>query len=146
MKLNIFMYHAKDESLALLNHKNSQWLRFWPSCGKLELRLLLSFVQSKVLNPGLPCGCLICKTRDCQVSFLCAFSSQILDYLLRVEQLKQEKPRKFCSQICEFLQLDCLLKSCLSLLWLRQNRKFRFSTEKPFHLKCSWQINTRTFL
>lgn len=56
VKWNFFLYHAKKQSLAfpILNHKNSQWLRCWPSsCGRVGLKLLLSFILSKVLNLGL---------------------------------------------------------------------------------------------
>lgn len=84
----------KTQSLALLNHKNSQWLRCWPSCGRHELKLLLSFIQSKVLNLGhCHVSALSAKLETAKsLSCLCILATNIwlFDYLFKVEQLKRE--------------------------------------------------------
>lgn len=81
VKLNVFIHHTK-KSLALLNHKNSQWLKCWPLSGRLELKLLLSFIQSKVLNLVLSFEWSVCESRVCQVFlwFVCSSHKYLIIY------------------------------------------------------------------
>lgn len=123
MKWDISIYLAKNlaKSLALLNPQNSQCLRCWLSCGRFEINC--PFPSFRARSWTWVCHVSVLSAKLEAAKSLSCFCILDTNTLFRVEQLKQEKWRKFCSQKSKFLQFDFLLKAYLSLLWVGQSRK-----------------------
>lgn len=122
MKLNISIYHAKMQSLALSSHKNSQWLRCSPSCGRLELKLLPSFTAR---SWAWVChvSALSAKLETAKsLSSLCILATNIWLFIQSGTAQRREIKEVLLPNIQIFTALFFYLNPVLSLLWVRQSR------------------------